>query len=72
MKQIANTNECMRLCASETNCKAVSFLWLSRNPTFFWYPRSAGNICFFYGTSNPTSSNDGKQFFTSYVCLLAK
>jgi hypothetical protein len=69
MNQIANTNECMRLCSSETYCKAVSFLWLSRNPTFSWYPRSAGNICFFYGTSNPATSNDGKQFFTSYVRL---
>ena len=67
INQIATSTECRRLCSLETNCKSVSFLWLSRNPNFSWYLRSAGNICYFFGTSKPASSTEGQQFFTSYV-----
>ncbi len=67
IKQIANSDECLRLCSSETQCTSVSFLWSSRYPNFSWYQRSFGNICYFYRTSDRSVTDIGQEFFTSYT-----
>ena len=60
-----SVEECLRKCTADIRCKAVSFLHDDRHPDFDWYP--GFDICYVYASSQPTKSQWGKEFFTSFV-----
>jgi hypothetical protein len=59
-----SVDDCLNYCYTDQKCNAVSFLFAARSPNFVWF--DGWDFCFLYSSQNPPTSEDGKQYFTSY------